>query len=126
MSTSKLESAILEKEREILKEEKVIELEAEKIFSLSAYMRKLLRKDIQQEEKEERIVEEQTTFMQKLVINKMKKHRILFPLVVVTAVVLVWRGLWGIFDGTPIISSSYVSLIAGIVLLWLFNKFTEL
>ena len=122
MSTSKHEAAILEMEREILKEEKKIELEAEKIFSLSSYMRKLLRKDLQHEEKEEKLVEEETTFVQKLLINKAKKHRILFPLVVVTAVVLVWRGLWGIFDGTPILSSSYVSLGAGIILLWLFNK----
>ncbi len=79
MSTSKQEAAILEKEREILKEEKEIELEAEKIYSLSSYVRKLLRKDLRHEEKEEKLVEENTTFVQKLVINKSKKHRILFP-----------------------------------------------
>ena len=127
MAINDTEIAVLEaKEQQILKEEKKIEEETKKLLSLQYYIKKLLKQDIVQEEKEEAIVDTETTFVQKMVINKAKKHKILFPLVVVTAVVLVWRGLWGIFDATPILSSSYVSLLAGIVLLWLFNKFTEL
>lgn len=69
---------------------------------------------------------EKVTFLQKLFIRKMKRHEILFAIIVLMGVVLVWRGLWGIFDTTPVISYSVVSLFVGLFLLWLFDRIKSL
>lgn len=55
-------------------------------------------------------------------IVRTKSHKFLFPLIVTAGVVLVWRGLSGIFDATPLVNYSVVSLILGIAILWIFNN----
>lgn len=55
-----------------------------------------------------------------------KHHRLLFPLVVAVGVVLVWRGLWNLFDQVPILSYSFISLALGLIILWAFNRFNSL
>ena len=77
------------------------------------------------EEKEGQTVEkevEEITNIQSSFIIRTKKHQFLFPLIVTAGVVLVWRGFSGIFDATPIISYSAISLLVGAGILWMFNR----
>lgn len=87
---------------------------------------------VHQEEKQEEVVEEEVekveaigTMQQKLV-KRLQRHKLLFPLIVGVGVVLVWRGLWELFDVTPIISYSFISLALGIVILWAINRINSL
>ncbi len=80
------------------------------------------------EEKEGKEVEEQfekvesISMVQQNLITKAKHHKLLFPLIITAGVVLVWRGLTGIFDATPLVSYSFISLALGIIILWAFNR----
>lgn len=80
------------------------------------------------EEKEEEVVVqevekvEKVSDLQKNLITHAKHHKLLFPLVITAGVVLVWRGLTGIFDATPLVSYSFISLALGIIILWVFNR----
>lgn len=65
---------------------------------------------------------EKVSDVQKSLINHAKHHKLIFPLVIMAAVVLVWRGLSGIFDVTPVISYSFISLALGLIILWIFNR----
>lgn len=80
------------------------------------------------EEKEEETVVtevekvESVSNLQQNLITRAKHHKLLFPLLIFAGVVLVWRGLTGIFDATPVISYSFISLAIGIIILWIFNR----
>lgn len=65
------------------------------------------------------------TFHENLV-GRVKKHEFLFPIIIIIGVVLVWKGLWGIFDQLPIVSYSAISLLLGIGILWVFNRVKSL
>lgn len=65
---------------------------------------------------------EEVSALQEKLITKAKHHQLLFPLVITAGVVLVWRGLTGIFDATPLVSYSFISLALGIIILWAFNR----
>lgn len=65
------------------------------------------------------------TFKDTFFLN-VKKHEVLFPLIAVAGLVLVWKGLWGILDQLPIISYSAISLILGVLILWIFNRVKSL
>ena len=125
MSTASRQSAILKQEKQILREQKKIERNQAKILSLSPKLKKTVKRTVKHKKKEEKIVEEEMTAVQKFFVNKFKKHKILFSLVVIIAGVLVWKGLWGIIDNTPFLSSAYLSLALGIFLLWLFHQITN-
>src|SRR5690348_3111229 len=72
-------------------------------------------------EKEMQKVEEANAIQSSFIVRT-KKHKFLFPLIITAAVVLVWRGLSGIFDATPLISYSAISLVLGVIILWVFNR----
>ena|SRR5579872_4053536 len=83
------------------------------------------------EKEEETVVEEvgkveKVTDLQKNLIVHAKHHRLLFPLVVAVGVVLVWRGLWNLFDQVPILSYSFISLALGLIILWAFNRINSI
>ncbi len=59
-------------------------------------------------------------------ITKVKKNDFLFPIVVIVGVVLVWRGLWSLFDHLPIINYSFVSIVLGVGILYTFNRIKSL
>lgn len=61
-----------------------------------------------------------------VVRNFSRKRRLLFALIVTFSVVLIWRGMWELVDGIPFLSISLVSLIVGIVIIWLLQKYTDL
>lgn len=69
---------------------------------------------------------EKVSDLQKNLIFHARHHKLLFPLVVAVGVVLVWRGLWNLFDQVPILSYSLISLTLGIIILWAFNRFNSL
>ena len=58
------------------------------------------------------------------VVRRMQKHRLIFALLIALGIVLVWRGLWEVTES--LISSAFISLILGILLLWLTKKYTDL
>lgn len=97
-----------------------------------AHKEEVILQGVRQEEKEETVVEEEvekvatiSTTQQKL-IHRLQHHKLLFPLLVGVGVILVWRGLWELFDVTPIISYSFISLALGIVILWSINRINSL
>lgn len=92
----------------------------------------VILKQVVVEEKEDTVVEHEveqvevaSKFQEKLV-GKLQHHKLIFPLLVGVGVVLVWRGLWEIFDVTPIISYSFISLALGVVILWAVNRINSL
>ncbi len=60
-----------------------------------------------------------------LFIKKLTKHKLISALVVITATVLIWRGIWYMADDIPILSYSLVSLGVGILLLWIIRKYKD-
>jgi len=87
----------------------------------------ILEQVVVEEKEEEEVIEEvgkveKVSDIQKNLITRARHHKLLFPLVITAGVVLVWRGLSGIFDATPIISYSFISLALGIIILWVFNR----
>lgn len=116
---------IAQKEKQILAEEKKITEEAEAILKIKPAIKQILDKE-QTVAAEEAAVTTELNFFQKFFVARAKKHRAIFQVIIVLGVVLVWRGLWGIFDQMPIISSAVISLVVGLILLWLFNKITDL
>lgn len=59
-------------------------------------------------------------------ISKVKGNGVVFPIVIIVGVVLVWRGLWVLFDHLPVINYSFVSIVLGIAILWVFNRIKSL
>ncbi len=91
----------------------------------------ILDKVVVDEKEEETVVTEvekveKVSDLQKNLIVHAKHHKLLFPLVVAVGVVLVWRGLWNLFDQVPILSYSLISLSLGLIILWAFNRFNSL
>lgn len=106
---SKVET-VLDQQKELVKKQEVI------------------LEQVTTDEKEEETVAkevgkvEKVTDLQKNLITHARHHKLLFPLIITAGVVLVWRGLTGIFDATPLISYSFISLALGIIILWIFNR----
>ena len=59
-------------------------------------------------------------------VSKVKRNDFLFPIVIIVGVVLVWRGLWSLFDHLPIVNYSFVSIVRGVAILWTFNRVKSL
>lgn len=58
--------------------------------------------------------------------RKITRHRLLMAILATIGVVLVWRGIWHTADELPLISISVVSLLIGIIILWLIKRYTDL
>lgn len=114
-STAKLLETVDKKEQFIIREE-------QKILQMQEGLEKLVKK----EEKEEKVVATELNFFQRVIISKLKKHKVIFQMLIIFGIVLVWRGLWNLFDTIPFISYSLVSLILGVILLLLLNRITDL
>ncbi|HXS15349.1 MAG TPA: hypothetical protein VN711_04420 [Candidatus Saccharimonadales bacterium] len=118
-------------------QEKVEEL-LEKVDTVIAQQEKLAKNEkiileqVVVEEKEGEEVEqevekvEEVSLLQKNLIIHAKHHRLLFPLIVGVGVVLLWRGLWNLFDQIPIVSYSFISIALGIIILWAFNRLNSI
>ncbi len=118
---------ILDKNKnQIIEQEKKIDQQTKKLYTIEGLLKKLLKKNQVIITKEEKAMSSELNFFQKYFVNKSKKHKVLVQLIIVFAVVMVWRGLWQLFDQTPIISSWEVSILVGLLLLWIFNRFTDL
>lgn len=114
------------KEGKILQEQKVLQEQTKRISKLETLLRTLVSKEKEIVVGEERVVSSELNFFQKFFVGHAKKHKIIYQIIIVLAVVLVWRGLWDIFDTLPVISSAFASLAIGLVILWLFNRMTDL
>lgn len=69
---------------------------------------------------------EEMNSVQKNLITRAKHHKLLFPLLTGVGVVLLWRGLWNLFDQIPIISYSFISIVLGVIILWAFNRMNSI
>jgi hypothetical protein len=107
-----LEEQIQDKEKEILRAERKVLSEIDR-SPFQAFRGGVLTK-------------RQFAWLKKVVIRRIAKHKFLFSLFVMFGVVLVWRGVWELSSMIPILSSSFVALAVGILVLWLVNKYTEL
>lgn len=105
---------LLEKVDEVIDQQKELAQKQEVILTQVAVDEKT---DETVEKEVEAITDIQSSF-----IVRTKKHQFLFPLIITAGVVLVWRGFSGIFDATPLISYSVISLLAGAGILWMFNR----
>lgn len=91
----------------------------------------ILEQVVIEEKKEDSVEEEvekveQVSDIQKNLIVHAKHHRLIFPLIVGVGVVLLWRGLWDLFDQIPIVSYSFISIALGIIILWAFNRMNSI
>jgi len=125
VQVNKVLEEISKKEKQILEEEKKITEQAEKLLKIQPTIKEILHKE-QQVVQEEAAVTTELNFFQKFFVARAKKHRAIFQVIIVLGVVLVWRGLWGLFDQMPILSSAAISLVVGLIVLWLFNRITDL
>lgn len=108
------------------KEEKKIEVEEEKILKEEEKIDKVIESP-----KFKNLVENGDALAdlnntRKRIIKKIAKHRFLFTLIVSLGIVLVWRGLWEISAGIPILSQSIVALVLGLGILWFIEKYSDL
>ena len=113
-------------EDKILKEEKKIEADEEKLLQEEKVVVKTL------EGRQFRTLLESSNVLRDLAktkkgfIRKIAKHKFIFTLIVSTAIILVWRGIWEGSAAVPFLSSSIVSLIIGVGILWLIERYTDL
>jgi hypothetical protein len=92
---------------------------------------KVILETVKETEKEDEVIEQEVetkslAAMQRTIIQKVSTHKVLYPLIIMVGVVLVWRGMWGLFDVTPGLSYYGVSLVSGILILILFNSIKSL
>jgi len=59
-------------------------------------------------------------------LRRFARHKLLYSLTVVAAVVLVWRGMWGLADMTPGLSNPIVSIVLGVFIIWLVDSISKL
>lgn len=85
---------------------------------------------VEEKEEEEVVTEvakvESVEDLKKNLIFHARHHKLLFPLVVGVGVVLLWRGLWNLFDQIPIVSYSFISIALGLIILWAFNRMNSI
>ncbi len=123
---NKILDNITESQAKIIAQEKELNKQAKKLSSIESLLRKLLSKKESITLEEEKIVSSELNFFQRYFVNKSRKHKIAVQIIIVLAIVMVWRGLWDLFDQLPVISSAIISLILGLFLLWIFNRFSDL
>ena len=58
----------------------------------------------------------QGNFVDKEMRSLKTHHKVLFTLIGASGVILVWRGLWGIFDTTPFLNHPVASFVVGLTL----------
>ncbi len=61
-------------------------------------------------------------YLHALILRKLMRIRVIYSLLVVSGVVLVWRGVWDLADATPILKIPAVSLLVGLSILWLTQR----
>ena len=105
-------------EKEILKEEEIIEKQQAQILKKEAEIEGIIVKEGQ--------VLQELNKTRKNFVRKIAKHRFLFTLIVSTGIILVWRGIWEISAEVPFISQSVVALLIGLAILWLIERYSDL
>jgi|SRR5579872_2352455 len=131
MDTQKAASEVKEKVEELLdkvdtviQQQKSIAKKEEVILEQVAVEEKT--GETVEEEVETVEKEEEMSAVQKNIITRVKHHKLLFPLLTGVGVILLWRGLWDLFDQIPIISYSFISIALGIIILWAFNRLNSI
>lgn len=50
-------------------------------------------------------------------INRFRlHHKLIFSLVGIIGIIMVWRGVWTLFDNTPLLKDPLISIIIGFIL----------
>lgn len=124
---------IKEEEKNILEEAKKIEEAEEKIkeeekkilSSQDEILKNTKNKKSQVFSINEGLTSRELQIFRLLFIKKLTRHKLISALVVITATVLIWRGIWHTVDDIPILSYSLISLGVGIFLLWIIRKYKD-
>ncbi|MBI3485591.1 hypothetical protein HY025_01455 [Candidatus Daviesbacteria bacterium] len=65
-------------------------------------------------------------FIRATYLKRLSKHRFIYALIVLFAIVLVWRGFWETTSLVPFLANPVIALLIGIGLLWILKKYTNL
>lgn len=121
-----VEKQLLAEEKRIQEAEERIRLEEERILDSE----RLIVKAIKDKPLTSIITisgsKKRLEFVRMRVLRKIAKHKLLFAIIVTVTFVLIWRGTWGVIDELPILSIPIVSLLVGVLLVWLLRKYSEL
>lgn len=72
------------------------------------------------------LTKRELNFFRLVITNKIAKHKLFFGLILTFALVLIWRGFWAAADVTPILSNWFISIGAGVIIIWLLRRYTDL
>jgi hypothetical protein len=61
-------------------------------------------------------------YVHTLILKRLMRYRIVYSFLVVSGIVLVWRGIWELADQLPIIKIPLVSIVFGLMVLWLTQR----
>lgn len=124
MDTPKKAQEVTQKVDLLLNEVETVLTQQKELVKKQEVILEQVSEDGQEEEAVVKEVEkvEEIEGWKKYLITHTKHHKLLFPLIVGVGVVLLWRGLWDLFDNTPIISYSFISIALGLIILWAFNR----
>lgn len=121
------EKRIIDEQKRIERAEKLIERAEARIIRSEDNIFQKLKKGPNGTIHIKNVDSSEVSYLRALIVGRLaRRYRMLFTLVVTAGVVLVWRGIWNLLDVTPIMSSPVVSLLVGIFVLWVVQRYTEL
>lgn len=120
----KLQEKILQEAEKIEKAEKRIEEQEKRILKSEQVVANTMQSQPFQELVQNGQTLKSFSYLRDIVTRRIAKHKFIYTLLISLGIVLVWRGLWETTES--LITSSIISLIAGIILLWLVKKHTEI
>lgn len=103
-------------ERRILAEEKKIKQTEEKILKAEERIEATLAEG-------NKVVKDFRSLRDNLA-RRISRHKFIYTLLISLGIVMVWRGLWETTES--FISSAFISLALGLILLWVIKKHTDL
>ena len=64
-------------------------------------------------------------FFRLTLVNKITKHKLIYVLILTFAFVLIWKGFWDFVDTIPFLSNWFVSIVAGLLIIWFLRRYTD-
>lgn len=71
------------------------------------------------------VAKREIKFFRLIVSNKIAKNKLIFGLILTLAIVLIWKGFWDAIDLVPFLSDWFVSITAGVLILWFLRRYTN-
>lgn len=122
----KVQTAVLKEEHHVEQLEEQIKEEQKELSVAEKTILTLIRQNPLRILMVGGLTKKELHYLRLITVHRLTKRKFLFAVFVAFAVVLVWRGLWELIDITPVLSSWWVSLVAGLIMLWLVEKYTSI